>query len=531
MADLFSLVVLASSQGRTPSDQLEAAAVIRESREGFRKSNRLHADAYHCSTQENKGVSAICLDHTNRKTVDRTLTLSSEVFMPNPTDTTPESEGQNSWPRKILIQPTAAKAIEMLGDRYDSSRDPEGDDALMFQIGYEFRIYAEINSWDHFADKYAGYELLYPATVSEQRPTFQSIFFEGNTSRNIQVPDYQRAFSWEKDQIDLFIKDLKDYQGTDYYFGHFIVEANEAHWELVDGQQRITTFVLFLMVCQVLDPACRVGDPRTLDQLGIHLCAYSIIKRFFTVSYDREAMENIHHHLESFLRDKIDYDDQDPALEDHIINALSIERKTFTQSQKRIVSALIRFYQAFQKGKLEKCNIGDYIKVVMSSHCSIHLAPNKSVAVNIFEMHNTRGVALTPLEIIKAKLMKFVYDNGGQERELKVKQIQSQFSEIYRMEEQVTSSGFRGELTMDRLLTLHLRVVDDGTKLNAQDLDDPALNVSYDKIVEYVESKLHFIVSSQSNRKVILLLGSITGSRTSNAGITTCSVHTVWHLN
>ena len=87
--------------------------------------------------------------------------------MPNSTDTAPESEGQDSWPRKVLIQPTAEKAIEMLGDRYDSCRDSEGDDALAFAIGYEFRTTAEINSWEDFDRNYNGYELVDPDLQEE----------------------------------------------------------------------------------------------------------------------------------------------------------------------------------------------------------------------------------------------------------------------------------------------------------------------------------------------------------------------------
>ena len=37
--------------------------------------------------------------------------------MPNPTDPAPEREGQDSWPREVLIQSTAETAIEMQGDR------------------------------------------------------------------------------------------------------------------------------------------------------------------------------------------------------------------------------------------------------------------------------------------------------------------------------------------------------------------------------------------------------------------------------
>ena len=88
-------------------------------------------------------------------------------------------------------------------------------------------------------------------------------------------------------------------------------------------------------------------------------------------------------------------------------------------------------------------------------------------------MQNTRGIPLTTLEVIKAMLMKIVYDHGGEDRRSKVGQIQAEFGEIYGMEERLAVRSFRGEMTMEQLLRLHLRVVDDGTKNSANDFHSP----------------------------------------------------------
>jgi len=328
--------------------------------------------------------------------------------------------------------------------------------------------------------------------VPTQDSTFQSIFF-GDNAVLLRVPDYQRAYSWEQKQIDLFLADLVKYQGVGgYYFGHFIAEdlgerweivdgqqrITEKHWEIVDGQQRITTFVLFLMVCRVLSTS---ADP----------VAYSMIERFFTVSYDDEALKTICGNLGTFLEANGHFDERKPPSDEQIIADLSL-KETFTRSQRRMALALLRFYQAFQNGKLDRGKIAGYIAVVMKAHCSHHLTTDKSVAVNIFEMHNTRGIPLTTLEIIKAILMKFVYDYGGADCESKVGQIQDEFGEIYRMEEQLAVCSFRGEMTMEHLLRLHLRAVDDGNKKTAGQFDSPAPNANSDALVEYVDLRLHY---------------------------------------
>ncbi len=327
------------------------------------------------------------------------------------------------------------------------------------------------------------------ATRSENKEpsTFQSIFF-GDNAGPIRVPDYQRAYSWEQNEIELFIGDLVKFQddGKGYYFGHFIAEEiedrrkivdgqHEERWEIVDGQQRITTFVLFLMVCRVLSPS------------GAHGCAYSMIERFSTVSYDVKALETICGNLGAFLKANGHFDDKNPPSDKQISAGLFLPEENFTRSQRRIVLALLRFHQGFQKGELKPDNIAGYIKMILEAHCSRHLTKDKSVAVNIFEMQNTRGIRLTTLEIIKAMLMKFVYDHGGENRESKVEQIQAEFGEIYRMEEQLAAHRFRWDMTVEHLLCLHLRVVDDGTKKTAKDFRSPA---DPDALVAYVGSRL-----------------------------------------
>ena len=75
----------------------------------------------------------------------------------------------------------------------------------------------------------------------------------------IFVPAYQRAYSWETEtdknkvnkQTNVFLSDLVDYNKssstTPYYFGHFLFEERQINlFGVIDGQQRLTTIVIFL---------------------------------------------------------------------------------------------------------------------------------------------------------------------------------------------------------------------------------------------------------------------------------------------
>jgi Protein of unknown function DUF262/Protein of unknown function (DUF1524) len=323
---------------------------------------------------------------------------------------------------------------------------------------------------------------------NDEPSTFESIFFPNGEALAVRVPDYQRAFAWDKVQIDLFIRDLEEYATkTGYYFGHFIMETkSEGPWEVVDGQQRLTTFVLFLMVCRVLSSA------------DSHDPAFGMADKFSTVSYDAEALKTIAGNLKGYLDASDSFDAEKPPADEQIAEDLGLSRGTFTSSQRRMVFALLRFRQAFQTQELKSEKITSYIGVVMKSLCSHHLTRDKAVAVSIFEMHNTRGIPLSPLEIVKAKLMKFVYDHAGPERDSKVEQIQREFGAIYRMEEQLSTRSFRGKMTMEHLLRLHFRVVDDGSKSTEEDFHSPPNSATGNDLVAYLETMLHFMDSKRT---------------------------------
>jgi len=336
-------------------------------------------------------------------------------------------------------------------------------------------------------------------TIPVKPSTFESIFFPKDHAVQVRVPDYQRAFAWEETQINLFIEDLKKYETkTGYYFGHFIVEQEnqdpqDPHdlWEVVDGQQRLTTFVLFLMVCRVLAPAWS------------HASAFGLIERFSTVSYDMKGLKSIAQHLDAYLNKSQSFDAKNPPSDEQIRAGLRLS-ESFTRSQRRMVLALLRFHHAFQKKELKQDKIADYIKVVMNALCSHHLTNDKAVAVSIFEMHNTRGIPLSTIEIVKAKLMKFVYDHGGEDCQTKVEKIQTEFGEIYELEERLASLSFRGEMTMEQLLRLHLRVVDDGTKTTADAFHSPAGDANADDLIAYLETRLHFTDSKKATGKDLM---------------------------
>lgn len=64
------------------------------------------------------------------------------------------------------------------------------------------------------------------------------------------VPIYQRNYAWGKDEIELLIQDIEEAQrkaeSKNYYIGSLVVAKRIDGYEVIDGQQRLTTLKLLL---------------------------------------------------------------------------------------------------------------------------------------------------------------------------------------------------------------------------------------------------------------------------------------------
>lgn len=87
---------------------------------------------------------------------------------------------------------------------------------------------------------------------SEMEPSELKVF-EETTGNNIfnnndkyVVPLYQRAYAWSEDEINQLIEDISGNQSEKYYIGSLIVYKRPDAFEVIDGQQRLTTLFLLL---------------------------------------------------------------------------------------------------------------------------------------------------------------------------------------------------------------------------------------------------------------------------------------------
>lgn len=80
------------------------------------------------------------------------------------------------------------------------------------------------------------------------------------------VPLYQRNFAWQEQQIQQFIQDIYDHchdNDTHYYIGSLVVlQRPDGIYEVIDGQQRLTTLHLICKSLGLLDVPHLIYDSR-----------------------------------------------------------------------------------------------------------------------------------------------------------------------------------------------------------------------------------------------------------------------------
>lgn len=206
----------------------------------------------------------------------------------------------------------------------------------------------------------------------------------------IKVPDYQRAYSWEDKQIEQFLLDIKEYidkKGINYYIGHFLFEKkdNEKIGYVIDGQQRLTTIIIFLS--SVFEKIEKLNNGELApEELNIYK---SIIEengkiKFSTVDYDNKL-----------FKERVIYREKGVI-------------KPETQSQNRILNAVKYFNKKLEKETIE--NLTNMVKIIINASCTLNEVLNQSEAIQMFIYQNDRGKHPTDLEIIKSLFMYNIYD-------------------------------------------------------------------------------------------------------------------------
>ena len=179
------------------------------------------------------------------------------------------------------------------------------------------------------------------------------------------VPIYQRNYAWTKDEIEQLLNDINDVSDGGkgkYYLGSLIVNQLGANvFEVIDGQQRLTTLYLLLSFLNN-------------DSVNKHSLRFEAREKSNKTLHDIDAIKDTKSELE-----------KEPWYSAEIIEGYAVVRKYFDGKKDEFISAF--------KNKLASITI-------------IRTQVPKDIDLNhYFEIMNTRGEQLELHEIVKAKII------------------------------------------------------------------------------------------------------------------------------
>lgn len=232
-------------------------------------------------------------------------------------------------------------------------------------------------------------DLLRPLNVRD-------VFAEGS----YRVPLYQRAYAWTEAEIHTLLRDIRDArlnsqsrdadgEARDYYIGSLVVNtvrsAEGEVYEVVDGQQRLTTLFIILAVMK------KVGDNTDDERIGI-------LKQKLTFEGRTEAQEDL-------LR--LERDGQG-AIDRLSTDGIRHAAGTIAAAAARGARATAKSVADLAEPPFSAEDLGyllDNVKILRSE------LPQGTDLNHYFEVMNTRGEQLEKHEILKSRLISALDDS------------------------------------------------------------------------------------------------------------------------
>ena len=202
------------------------------------------------------------------------------------------------------------------------------------------------------------------------------------------IPDYQREYDWDNEEVDEFLEDINETEENESYFiGHMVLEGdyNGITFNVIDGQQRFTTITI--MLSAIRDKFYELNE---LDlAVGIN--------ENYIFGKDRNNKEYI------ILKNNMPY----PVLQAYV-QSIPADKNLDIKPVKNGEKKIVKIYDKIVK-EIESYSV-DQLIVLRDKLLSlevIFVAVSEEVdAFTIFETLNATGKDLTPLDLIKNQIFK-----------------------------------------------------------------------------------------------------------------------------
>ncbi len=232
-----------------------------------------------------------------------------------------------------------------------------------------------------------------------------------------QIPIYQRPYQWTEENCEKLLDDLffnyEDDREGDYFCGSLVLVKSDPRskteiYDIVDGQQRLSTFILLAKVLATLYSE-RLDPTKSKSQ-----------------EYLQESWSDRHEHKGKKKKKRLDFDLVGSSAKKDFQDALDFfddldaskgensKSNGSSKSKNNYLKNAICLKDYLEKKEIE--DIDDFIEWLYCNVVFITITcPDIDKALRIFNVLNARGLALNATDIFKGELLKKLTEEKEQE--------------------------------------------------------------------------------------------------------------------
>ena len=233
------------------------------------------------------------------------------------------------------------------------------------------------------------------------------------------IPIYQRIYSWTNNQIEKLIRDIFEaYWGVDgkgdknpFFIGTMqlsekkFIDKNKYEQNIIDGQQRLSTFLLILKVLQLKFP------------------------------------EQLIRHKFDWLETRVNNGEQQIYLNEFLAcDSINLETKTNNPYLKNAIIVNEILQQYMDNDDIEtKFEVREFVEFILNQvyFVVIETCAGLSKTLQIFNSINTTGLDLNGGDIFKIRMYEYLTDKKGRDES-----VFDEISKIYELLDEKNRSGF-----------------------------------------------------------------------------------------
>lgn len=320
------------------------------------------------------------------------------------------------------------------------------------------------------------------------------------------IPEYQRPYSWSIENCDKLWQDIVDFTDNrnkdSYFFGTIIINCDEKDtiYELIDGQQRTTTFLLLLkaFLLRINTLICKIGNDDE-ESSGLLSGLKERRRRILGILYKAEAEDiserpNMERDLK--LYQKLDIienkSNNEPDKYKTELNTI-LQATDFDDAEKKVhkipykqkdnrYTNFFRNFKFFYKkiNSLEGNEVNSIARSIIENCEVIEIKSWKvEQAITMFNSLNSDGMPLSDADIISAKLFAVSKSLNKEES----------FSSIWKdLLEQVDKLKAVGVIDIDSILTQYMYLTRAQNKNNEILSETGAIDVTVPGVRRYFTS-------------------------------------------